>query len=54
MAYIIQRGQREAAKRLGVLIVPSKDPDKKIAVFRNGVLVAQIGQRGYMDYFLYL
>jgi hypothetical protein len=54
MAYIIQRGQRDAAKRLGVVIVPSKDPDKKISVFKNGVLVAQIGQRGYMDYHLYL
>jgi hypothetical protein len=54
MAYIIQKGQRDAARKLGVVIVPSKEPDKKIAVFRNGVLVAQIGQRGYMDYHLYL
>ena len=52
--YIIQKEQRQNARRLGVVIVASKDPDKKIAVFRNGVLVAQIGQRGYMDYFLYL
>jgi hypothetical protein len=54
MAYIIQKGQRDAARKLGVVIVPSKDPDKKISVFKNGVLVAQIGQRGYMDYHLYL
>lgn len=54
MAYIIQKAQRDAARRLGVTIVPSKDPDKKIDVFREGIRVASIGGRGYMDYHLYL
>ena len=54
MAYIIQKGQREAARRLKVMILPSKDPEKKISVYSDGRLVAEIGQRGYMDYHLYL
>ena len=51
--YIIQKQQRQNARRLGVVIVPSKDPDKKIAVFKDGILVANIGAKGMMDFYLY-
>ena len=51
--YIIQKQQRQNARRLGVVIVPSKDPEKKIAVFRDGILVANIGAKGMMDFYLY-
>ena len=54
MAYIIQRKQRDAAKRLGVVIVPSKDPEKKLDVYKDGKKVASVGATGYNDYYLYL
>ena len=54
MAYIIQKAQRDAARRLGVIIVPSKDKQSKIDVFRDGILVARIGDVDYLDYHLYL
>ena len=53
MAYIIQKEQRQNARRLGVVIVASKDPDKKIDVFQNGIRVASIGAKGMMDFYLY-
>ena len=51
--YIIQKEQRQNARRLGVVIVPRKDKEKKIAVFRDGILVANIGAKGMMDFYLY-
>ena len=51
--YIIQKEQRQNARRLGVVIVPSKDKEKKIAVFKDGILVANIGAKGMMDFYLY-
>ena len=54
MAYIIQKAQRESARRLGVIIIPSKDKQSKIDVFNDGILVARIGDVDYLDYHLYL
>jgi hypothetical protein len=42
------------AKKFGVMIKVSKDPSKKLDVFKNGVKVASIGARGYKDYGMYL
>jgi len=42
------------AKKFGVMIKVSKDPSKKLDVFKNGVKVASIGQRGAKDYGMYL
>jgi len=42
------------AKKFGVIVKVSKDPSKKLDVFKNGVKVASIGARGYKDYGMYL
>lgn len=42
------------AERLKVEIKPSKNPNKKIDVFRNGELVASIGDIRYKDYPTYI
>ena len=38
------------AKKIGVIVKPSKKKGKKIDVFKNGVLVASVGDRRYLDY----
>jgi len=42
------------AKKFGVSLKVSKDPLKKLDVFKNGVKIASIGARGYKDYGMYL
>ena len=42
------------AKKLGVKVVESKQPKKKLDVYRDGEHVASIGQKGMMDYPSYL
>lgn len=42
------------AQKIGVKIRPSTRPGKKIDVFKNGIKVASIGQRGYLDFPTYL
>jgi hypothetical protein len=42
------------AKKYGVMIKVSKNPLKKLDVFKNGVKIASIGQRGAKDYGIYL
>jgi predicted nucleic-acid-binding Zn-ribbon protein len=54
MAYRILPQQRIAAKKLGVVIMPSKVKDKKIDVYKNGFRVATIGDIRYSDYYNYL
>ena len=48
--YVITDYTRAQAKRLGVTIRPSTNPDKKLDVFKDGVKVASCGARGYNDY----
>ena len=52
--YRIKAGQREAARRLGVVIRPSTVPGKKLDVLKNGIKIASIGAAGYMDYWTYV
>jgi len=52
--YRIKTGQREAAKRLGVVIRPSTSKNKKLDVFKNGFKVASIGDLRYKDYWEYV
>jgi hypothetical protein len=53
MIYKILPQQRAAAKKLGVTIRPSAVKGKKIAVFKAGDKVADIGALGYGDYWTY-
>lgn len=53
MSYKIKRNQIKAAKELGVTIKPSTLQGKKIAVFKNGEKVADIGALGYSDFWTY-
>lgn len=52
--YKIKTGQREAARRLGVVIRPSTAKNKKIDVYKHGFKVASIGAQGYEDYWGYV
>ena len=47
--YRIKTGQRDAARRLGVVIRPSTVKNKKLDVYKNGIKVASIGLVGYGD-----
>lgn len=42
------------ANKIGVKIRPSTRPGKKLDVYKNGVKVASIGARGYLDFPTYL
>ncbi len=53
MSYKILPQQRAAAKKLGVIIKPSEVKGKKIAVYKAGDKIADIGALGYGDYWTY-
>ncbi len=53
MTYKIKPQQTTAAKKLGVTIKPSAVQGKKIAVFKAGKKIADIGALGYSDYWNY-
>lgn len=48
--YRIRRYTLDKAKKLGVVVKPSKTQGKKLDVFKNGEKVATIGAIGYNDY----
>lgn len=52
--YKIKKYSYDQAKPLGVEIRPSKNPEKKIDVYKNGVYITSIGQIGFKDYPYYL
>lgn len=52
--YRIKKQQRDAAKKLGVVIRPSSLKFKKIDVFKHGFKVASIGDTRYNDYWEYV
>ena len=52
--YEIQPHTRKQAKKLGVVVKPSKNVGKKIDIFKNDVNVASVGAQGYSDYATYL
>jgi len=48
--YVITDYTKRQAKRLGVTIKPSSNPEKKLDVFKNGKKIGTCGARGYNDY----
>lgn len=50
MAYQITAYTRKQAKKLGVVVKPSKVAGKKIDVYKNGEKVASVGALGMGDY----
>lgn len=54
--YKITPWTREQANRLGVIIRPARNPDKKLDVYdkRTGDKIATIGSSKHMDYGQYL
>ena len=55
MVYQIEPGTYKAAKRLGVVVRPSQNPNKKLDVYdtQNNKLVS-VGAAGMNDYWKYL
>ena len=50
MPYTITSYTKAQARKLGVVVKPSKVKGKKIDVFKNGKKVASVGALGYGDY----
>ena len=50
MVYLITSYSKKKAKNLGVTIKKSKIKGKKIAVFKKGKKITDIGALGYKDY----
>jgi hypothetical protein len=50
MAYKITTYTLNQAKRLGVVVKPSRTRGKKIDVFKDGNKIASVGALGYGDY----
>ena len=48
--YTITNYTRKQARKLRVTVKRSKNPEKKIDVFKNGEKVASVGAVGYADY----
>ena len=48
--YKITEYTKQKAKKLNVDVKPSAKKDKKIDVFKNGHLIASIGNKNYYDY----
>ncbi len=54
MVYRITNYTRKQGRKIGVIIKPSKRPDKKIDVFRDGERIASVGAYGMNDYPTYI
>ena len=54
MTYRITNYTRKQGRKIGVLVKPSKNPAKKIDVFRNGEKLASVGAFGMNDYPTYI
>lgn len=54
MVYQIKPRQKEAARKIGVTIKPSKNKGKKLDVLKGGKKVASIGAKGMNDYATYI
>ena len=52
--YVILPYTKEKAKQLGLTVLPSIKKGKKIDVYKNGKLIASIGDTNYKDYPTYL
>lgn len=53
-AYTITQYTRDQAKRIGVTVKHSTNPEKKIDVFKDGKKIAAVGATGYNDYPTYM
>ena len=54
MTYQITNYTRKQADKLGVVVKPSTNKNKKIDVFKNGEKIVSVGGAGYNDYPTYL
>ena len=54
MSYRISDYTKKQAKKLGVQVKPSKVKGKKIAVYKDGDKIADVGASGYADYPTYM
>jgi len=54
MRYTITNYTRKQAKRIGVTVKPSTNPEKKIDVFRKGRQIASVGANGMNDFPTYI
>jgi hypothetical protein len=52
--YVILPYTKEKAKQLGLTVLPSTKKGKKLDVYKNGKLIASIGDINYKDYPKYL
>lgn len=52
--YSITPYTREQARRIGVVVKPSRKVDKKLDVYRGGQFISSIGAKGMGDYPTYL
>lgn len=52
--YVILPYTKEKAKQIGLTVLPSIKKGKKIDVYKNGKLIASIGDINYKDYPTYL
>ena len=52
--YNIKQYSYTQAKKIGVSIYPSKKPNKKIDIYKDGIYVCSIGEKGAMDYPSYI
>ena len=50
MEYTIQPYTKKKAKELGVEVVPSQHPKKKIDVYQEGQFLFSLGAKGMKDY----
>jgi hypothetical protein len=48
--YVITDYTKRKAKEMGLTVAPSSKGFKKIDVFKNGVPIASIGDKRYLDY----
>ena len=48
--YTITDYTKQKAKLLGVDVIPSKNKNKKIDVYNNGLKICSVGAIGYSDY----
>ena len=52
--YVITTYTKQRAKALGVTIKASTKSNKKIDIFKKGVLVASVGAKGFSDFPTYM
>ena len=54
MTYIITQEIKRRADALNLIVKSSRNKDKKLDIYKDGIKQASIGQAGAMDYHLWL